>query len=124
MLTADISGPESLLDTALVMISDSMEAAGMPDGEYELGGQKVFKKGKSALLSDGTLAGSVCNLFDCMINAIKAGISFESAIKAATVNPAIALGIFDRVGSIEAGKKADIVIMDDRLDIIEVITQS
>ena len=59
-----------------------------------------------------------------MINAIKAGISFESAIKAATVNPAIALGIFDRVGSIEAGKKADIVIMDDRLDIIEVITQS
>ena len=57
-------------------------------------------------------------------DAIKAGISFESAIKAATVNPAIALGIFDRVGSIEAGKKADIVIMDDRLDIIEVITQS
>ena len=115
---------KTLGDDRIILISDSMEAAGMPDGEYELGGQKVFKKGKSAILSDGTLAGSVCNLFDCMINAIKAGISFESAIKAATVNPAIALGIFDRVGSIDAGKKADIVIMDDRLDIIEVITQS
>ncbi len=113
---------KALRDDRIILISDSMEATGMPDGEYELGGQKVFKKGRKALLNDGMLAGSVSNLFDCMKNAVSIGINLESAIKTVTCNPAIALNIYEKRGSLDIGKKADIVIMDDKLNILEVIT--
>ncbi len=94
-------GPERV-----ILISDSCEAAGMADGEYELGGQKVFKKGRKATLSDGTLAGSASNLMDCLNEAIKMGVPKEWAVRAATYNPAAEAGIADRVGSLKAGKKA------------------
>ena len=96
----------------MVLISDALRCCGMPDGQYELGGQDVFLKGKTCTLADGTLAGSVTNLFDCMKNVISYGIAPEAAIRAATWNPACALGVENQVGSIAPGKLADFVICD------------
>ena len=95
----------------IVLVSDSMEAAGMPDGEYFLGGQKVFKKGSSARLEDGTLAGSVTDLYECMINAVKMGIPLESAVRCATLNPCRSIGISESFGSISPGKGAHFLIL-------------
>ena len=96
----------------IVLISDSMEAAGMPDGEYMLGGQRVIKQGSRAVLNDGTLAGSVSNLYDCLMQAVEFGIPLETAVRAATRNPCISAGLFDRYGSIEAGKAARFLILN------------
>lgn len=97
----------------VVLISDSMRATGMPDGEYELGGHKVFVKGKKATLSDGTIAASVSNLYDCMVTCIKdIKIPIEAAIKAATINAAKAVRMDNMYGSISIGKYADALIVD------------
>ena len=105
----------------LVFISDSMEATGMPDGEYSLGGQKVYKNGNLATLEDDTLAGSVSNLYECMINAIKIGIPMESAIRCATINPAVSIGMEAEIGCIKKGARADILILDENLQIRQII---
>ena len=76
----------------MILISDAMRATGMEDGEYELGGQPVIKKGRLATLKDGTIAGSATNLFDCMKNAVQFGIPLGVAVKAATCNPAKSIG--------------------------------
>ena len=94
----------------MVLISDALRCCGMPDGEYELGGQPVFLQGKTCTLADGTLAGSVTNLYDCMCNAISYGIAPEEAIRAATWNPACALGVENDVGAIADGMQADFVV--------------
>lgn len=107
----------------IVLVSDSMEATGMPNGVYELGGQNVNVSNRWALLDDGTIAGSATNLFDCMHQAIKMGIDKSLAIKAVTANPAKAIGIYDSVGSIEVGKKADILILDHDFKLVEVIQE-
>lgn len=99
-------------DERVILISDSMMATGMQDGSYALGGQKVEVKGKLALLENGTIAGSVTNLFECMCHAVEMGIPKESAIRAATINPARAIGIDGEFGSLQAGKKADILILN------------
>jgi N-acetylglucosamine-6-phosphate deacetylase len=106
----------------VVFISDSMMAAGLPDGTYALGGQEVNVSGKKATLSDGTIAGSVTNLMDCMKNAVlNFKIPLETAVKAAAVNPAKVIGIYDSCGSITAGKIANIVLLDKNLEIKTVI---
>lgn len=92
------------------LISDALRCAGMPDGEYELGGQPVFLKDNIARLADGTIAGSASNLYSCMLNAISFGIPEETAITAATLTPAKELGCDDRLGSIEDGKLADFLV--------------
>ena len=103
-----VFGPERL-----IMISDSMRATGLPDGEYELGGQPVTVKGRLATLHDGTIAGSATNLYDCMITAVKEmHIPLEDAILCASRNPAKAVGIYHTVGSIALGKQADFVIIN------------
>ncbi len=97
----------------LIMISDSMRATGLPDGEYELGGQPVIVKGRRATLHDGTIAGSATNLFDCMMTAVKEmNIPLSDAILCASRNPAKAIGVYDTVGSITIGKQADFVIIN------------
>ncbi len=102
----------------VIFISDSMEAAGMPDGDYELGGLPVKKQGNRAFLPDGTIAGSAVNLMDCLKTAVlKMGIPLETAVKCCAVNPARAIGIYDKTGSIEAGKSADLAALNDDLDI-------
>ena len=99
--------------TRIVLISDALRCCGMPDGTYELGGQAVYLKGKTCTLADGTLAGSVTNLFDCMCNVISYGIPAEDAVRAATYNPACALGLESEIGSIAPGKCADFVVCDE-----------
>ncbi len=102
----------------VIFISDSMEAAGMPDGEYSLGGQKVIKRGKKAVLSDGTIAGSAVNLMDCLRTAVvEMGIPLETAVKCAAVNPARSIGIYEHTGSIEPGKSANLAVLDDDLSL-------
>lgn len=98
----------------LVLISDSMEAAGLPDGNYRLGGQDVIVKGKTAALADGSLAGSVVTLYDCLLSAISMGIPFEDAIRAATINSCRSIGIDRLYGSIEIGKKAHFLLLDQK----------
>ncbi len=106
----------------IVLISDSMEATGLDDGEYTLGGQAVTVCGNQARLADGTLAGSVTNLMNCVRFAVKtAGIPLGDAIKCATVNPAKSIGIYDTVGSLAPGKVADIILLDSQLNIIRII---
>lgn len=109
-------GPERV-----ILISDSMRAAGMENGTYELGGQEVTVKDRKAVLKDGTLAGSATNLYGCMCKAIEFGIPLEQAIMAATANPARSIGIFDRVGSIRIGKQADLLLVSENLELKRVI---
>ncbi len=107
-------------DDRIVLISDSMMATGMPDGMYALGGQDVVVKGNNATLADGTLAGSVTNLADCMRTAVSMGISLASAVKCATINPARSIGIDKDYGSLEVGKVADFVLLNSDLTLREV----
>ncbi|MDF2543311.1 MAG: N-acetylglucosamine-6-phosphate deacetylase [Herbinix sp.] len=106
----------------VVLISDSMMAAGMPDGDYSLGGQAVKVAGKKATLEDGTIAGSATNLMDCVRTAVNTmGITLEQAIKCAAVNSAKAIGVYDKYGSITPGKVANLVLLDQDLNIKAVI---
>ena len=106
-------------DDRIILISDSMEATGMPDGEYALGGQKVIKKGHLATLTDGTIAGSATNLMDCMRNAVfSMGIPLDSAVKAATYNPAKVIGVQDEYGSLKAGCYGNILLINEQLEIV------
>lgn len=96
----------------IVMISDALRCSGMPEGEYELGGQPIFLENNAvvAKLSDGTVAGSVSNLYKGLQNVIRFGIPEEDAVRAATWNPACAIGKQDKIGSIEPGKLADFIV--------------
>ena len=107
----------------MILISDSMRAAGMPDGQYTLGGQDVNVKGnKATMVLDGALAGSVTTLPDCVRTVVKEmGISLETAIACATINPARSLGIDALYGSVEQGKKADLVLWDEKLQLVHVM---
>ncbi len=105
----------------MILISDSMRATGLDDGEYTLGGQAVSVKGNLATLHDGTIAGSATNLMDCMRYVVKeAGLSLETAVMCAASNPAKEIGIFDEAGSIAVGKRADFVLLDKELNIVGV----
>ncbi len=109
-------------DERIILISDSMRAAGMPDGSYTLGGQDVTVKGRLATLKDGTIAGSVTNLMDCMRHVVKsAGIPLASAVKAATINPARELGIEKAHGQITEGALSNLLILDQDLNIKDII---
>ena len=101
----------------VVLISDTMRAAGMSDGKYDLGGQEVTVKGPLATLADGTIAGSATDLMACMKRAVSFGIPLADAVRAAAVTPAQAIGIFDRVGSLEPGKRANAVVLDADLNV-------
>lgn len=109
-------------DERIILISDSMMATGMDDGEYSLGGQAVTVRGNVATLHDGTIAGSATDLASCLRIAVRGmGIPLASAVRASTENPARAIGIFDECGSIDAGKRADIVLLDEDLLVKQVI---
>ena len=105
----------------ICLVSDSIRATGMPDGEYELGGQTIILKGgRSNLSVGGAIAGSAANLFDCFQNAVKFGIPLEIAVQAAAINPARAVSIDSLVGSLEIGKAADFLILGSNLELIHV----
>ncbi len=99
-------------DDKVILISDSMMATGLEDGDYSLGGQAVKVVGNLATLADGTIAGSATNLMDCMRTAVqKMHIPLESAVKCAAVNSAKSVGIYDKYGSITPGKVANVVLL-------------
>lgn len=104
-------------DERIILISDSMRATGLTDGDYTLGGQPVHVKGNLATLADGTIAGSATNLFDCMRNVVRMGIPLGSAVKCAALNPARSIGIDDRYGSLVPGKTANILLLNSNLEI-------
>ncbi len=106
-----------------IIVSDSMRAAGLPDGSYPLGGQTVFVNNGQARLADGTIAGSTTNLLQEVRNLVSFGVPFRQVIKAATINPAKAIREDGRVGSIEEGKTADFVVLDKELNLKMVVAR-
>jgi N-acetylglucosamine-6-phosphate deacetylase len=100
----------SLCPEKIVLISDSMSACGLSDGNYMLGGLPVTVKDGKATLTDGTIAGSTTNVFDGMKHAIEFGVKMEDAILSATQNPAKSIRMDDQIGSIAVGKRADLVL--------------
>jgi N-acetylglucosamine-6-phosphate deacetylase len=101
----------------IVLISDSLRCAGMPEGEYSLGGQKVYMKDNLARLKDGTIAGSVITVMDGMRNVVKFGIPLETAVASATLHPAKAVGLQDAIGAIRPGLLGDVVLLNPDLSI-------
>lgn len=107
-------------DRALI-VSDSMRANGLPEGAaFDLGGQMVTVTGGKATLADGTIAGSVSNLHQEVKNLVSWGVPFQQAVKSASLIPARAIGLDGEIGSIEPGKAADLVVLDQNLDIASV----
>ena len=108
----------------LCLITDSMEAGSMPDGKYQLGGQDVFVKDKSARLQDGTLAGSILKLNEGIKNFCEfSDVPLEKCITLATESPAKRLFVYDKIGSLDVGKLADITMFNENLDIKTVIIE-
>ena len=106
----------------LCLITDCMRAGGMPDGEYTLGGQFLNKTGIKCLLPDGTIAGSVLTLNKAVYNFFTySNLTLNEAVNCASLNVAKALGLDNEIGSIEVGKRADIIITDDEFNIEKTI---
>lgn len=105
-----------------VLITDCTRAGGMPDGEYDLGGQPIFLKGIECRLADGTIAGSVLKLNSAVKNVIDhTALPVHEVFNMASLNPATVMRISDRKGSLEAGKDADIIITDENINILRTI---
>lgn len=108
----------------LILITDSMEATGCPDGVYSIAGQEVFVRNGRAETADGALAGSTLDLWDGVKNLMRfASVSLEDAVRCATLNPARAVGIDKNVGGIAPGKKADLLLVNRDLEIEAVLTE-
>jgi N-acetylglucosamine-6-phosphate deacetylase len=108
----------------LMLITDAMRAKGLKDGTYTLGGQTVHVKDNKATLEDGTLAGSVLPMIDAAKRMLELeGTTLQDIIQMASVNPARQLGVYDRKGSIEVGKDADLLIIDHDLHLHKTITK-
>ena len=102
-------------DDRVCLISDSMRACGLADGQYDLGGQVVTVVGKSATIDNNSLAGSVTSLADCLRRSVEFGVPLTQALKAATINPAKSVGLDSEIGSLTIGKRADILVLDQDL---------
>lgn len=97
----------------LVLITDSMSATTMDDGEYGIAGTKVYVKDGRALNEDGVLAGSTLTMFNAVKNMMKfCNISLNEALKYATINPCKMVGA-DFVGSLEKNYRADLIVLSD-----------
>lgn len=101
----------------IILMTDALRAKGLADGEYELGGQKVFVKNKIAKIENGALAGSMLTMNNAIKNMIKfTHCSMQDIVKMTAENPAKKLNVFDRLGSITVGKKADFCLLDSKLN--------
>ena len=108
----------ALFGEDLVLISDSLRCAGMPDGDYELGGQPItMKDGKATLTGTDTLAGSSIHLMDGLRRSVSFGVPLEAAVTAATLAPARAIRMENEIGSLQPGKWADLVVLDEALNV-------
>lgn len=104
----------------MILVSDSMRATGLGDGEYDLGGQKVVVCGRCAEIPGVSIAGSVTRLFDCFRYAVSIGIPLEDAVLAATHNPAKNVGIWAEAGGLQEGQWANFLLLDEELNLKEV----
>ncbi|MES2218033.1 MAG: N-acetylglucosamine-6-phosphate deacetylase [Pseudomonadota bacterium] len=103
----------------IVLVTDAMRAKCLADGCYELGGQDVTVSKGEARLADGTLAGSVLTMSSALQNMLEfTGCELRDALKMVAENPAKVLGLFDKKGSIAVGKDADIVVLDEELNVV------
>lgn len=108
----------------IILVTDSIRATGLPDGESELGGQRVFVKGQSATLADGAIAGSVLTMDRAIANfTANTGCGVAAAVRCATKTPAKSLGIYGKCGSLTPGKRADITIFKNAADIQKTIVR-
>jgi len=108
----------------VVLVTDAIQAAGMPDGKYKLGKQKVIVKKGVCRLESGELAGSTLTMDEAVRNAMKSvGLPLRTAIKMAAINPAVAISINKNKGSLKPGKDADIVIIDDEVNVYGTIVK-
>ena len=106
----------------IILITDSLRACGVGDGPSELGGQKVFVKGELATLEDGTIAGSVATMNRCIkIFWENTGAPLAQVIEMVTKTPAMELNLYEELGSLELGKRADVVIFDEEVNIKQTI---
>ncbi|MEU7676305.1 N-acetylglucosamine-6-phosphate deacetylase [Micromonospora taraxaci] len=104
------------------LITDAMAAAGMADGEYELGGQAVtVTDGVARLARDGAIAGSTLTMDAALRHAVSAGIPIADAARMVATTPARAIGLGDRVGALQVGLRADLVVLDDDLNVVRVL---
>ena len=105
----------------LILVTDAIEAAGLGDGKYNLGGQQVIVKDGSARLKNGTLAGSVLTMDQALRNMIKfTGLELPDIIKMISFNPAKLLNMEHKIGQIKRGLQSDLVILDKELKVKEV----
>ena len=112
-----VAGPDRA-----ALITDAMAAAGMPDGEYELGGQAVtVADGVARLSRDGAIAGSTLTMDAALRHAVGAGVALPDACRMVATTPARAIGLGDRVGELVAGLRADLVVLDDDLNVVRVM---
>ncbi len=102
-----------------LLITDAMRAAGMPDGQYDLGGQMTQVSGGQARLPGGSLAGSLLTMDEAVRQAVQAGLSLHQAVSLAGPNPARYLGLSDR-GTLQPGQRADIVVLNETLQVEQV----
>jgi len=108
----------------VVLVTDAIQAAGMPDGKYKLGKQSVIVEKGVCRLESGELAGSTLTMDEAVRNAMKlVGIPLRTAIKMATINPAVVVSVDKNKGSLEPGKDADIVIIDDEVNVYVTIVK-
>ncbi len=105
----------------LCLITDCLRAAGLPDGQYELGGQVFNLRGIECRLPDGTISGSVITLNKAVYNLYKSGVQLHEAVNCASLNPAKTLGIENERGQIKVGCLAHLVIVNEKLDVLRVI---
>lgn len=106
----------------LCLITDCIRAGGMPDGDYTLGGQPLHKEGIKCIMPDGTIAGSVLALNEAVKNLFEnSDLTISQAVNCASLNPARAIGEEKSIGSIAVGKRADIIIMDEKFNILTTI---
>jgi len=106
----------------LVLVTDCVRAGGMPDGEYDLGGQTVYLRGIECRLADGTIAGSVLRLNEAVRNFLRhTDLPVWKVVRMASLNPAERIGVSDRKGSLLPGMDADWILADDDFNIYRTV---
>jgi N-acetylglucosamine-6-phosphate deacetylase len=111
-----VAGPRRV-----ALVTDAMAAAGMPDGAYELGGRTVTVTDGVARTADGAIAGSTGTMAAAVRRAVHSGIDIVDAALMAATTPACVLGLDDEVGAVAAGRRADLVLLDEELNVLEVL---
>jgi N-acetylglucosamine-6-phosphate deacetylase len=104
----------------ITVITDAEVGTGMPDGEYNVNGRILTVKEGKTYTEDGTIAGGTSVMLDGVRNLVSIGVPLEEAVKCASFNGAAAAGLEKRIGSLDVGKNADIVLLNKNLDVVKV----